>query len=100
MVSSDQPAEPRLVVGAHARRNSVRRRAARSAQVRQARAAYEANVASYRQTVLSGFEQVEDQIATLRILEQQAVVEEAAVKAAREAEALTLNQYKAGTVPY
>jgi NodT family efflux transporter outer membrane factor (OMF) lipoprotein len=73
---------------------------ARRAEVRQARAAYEANVASYRQTVLSGFEQVEDQIATLRILEQQAVVEESAVKAAREAEALTLNQYKAGTVPY
>jgi NodT family efflux transporter outer membrane factor (OMF) lipoprotein len=73
---------------------------ARSAQVRQARAAYDANVATYRQTVLSGFEQVEDEIATLRILEQQAVVEEAAVKAAREAEALTLNQYKAGTVPY
>jgi len=73
---------------------------ARSAQVRQARAAYDANVAAYRQTVLSGFAQVEDQIATLRILEQQAVVEEAAVKAAREAEALTLNQYKAGTVPY
>jgi NodT family efflux transporter outer membrane factor (OMF) lipoprotein len=73
---------------------------ARSAQVRQARAAYESNTATYRQTVLSGFEQVEDQIATLRILEQQAVVEESAVKAAREAEALTLNQYKAGTVPY
>jgi outer membrane protein TolC len=36
----------------------------------------------------------------LRVLEQQAVIEEAAVKAAREAEALTLNQYKAGTVPY
>ena len=72
----------------------------RRAQVAQARAAYESNVASYRQTVLSGFEQVEDQIATLRILEQQAVVEEEAVKAAREAEALTLNQYKAGTVPY
>jgi NodT family efflux transporter outer membrane factor (OMF) lipoprotein len=73
---------------------------ARGAEVRQARAAYQSNVASYRQTVLSGFEQVEDQIATLRILEQQAVVEESAVKAAREAEALTLNQYKAGTVPY
>jgi NodT family efflux transporter outer membrane factor (OMF) lipoprotein len=73
---------------------------ARRAQVAQARAAYEANVANYRQTVLSGFEQVEDQIATLRILEEQAVVEEAAVKAAKEAETLTLNQYKAGTVPY
>jgi outer membrane protein TolC len=68
--------------------------------VRQAHAAYQADVASYRQTVLAGIEQVEDQIATLRILEQQAGVEDAAVKAAREAEALTLNQYKAGTVPY
>jgi len=72
----------------------------RRAQVAQARAAYEASVANYRQTVLSGFEQVEDEIATLRILEQQAVIEESAVKAAREAELLTLNQYKAGTVPY
>jgi NodT family efflux transporter outer membrane factor (OMF) lipoprotein len=72
----------------------------RHAQVAQARAAYEASVDNYRQTVLSGFEQVEDQIVTLRILEQQAVIEEEAVKAAREAEVLTLNQYKAGTVPY
>jgi len=72
----------------------------RRAQVAQARAAYEANVAAYRQTVLAGFEQVEDEIVTLRVLEQQAVVEEAAVAAAREAEKLTLNQYKAGTVPY
>jgi NodT family efflux transporter outer membrane factor (OMF) lipoprotein len=72
----------------------------RRAQVAQARAAHDASVATYRQTVLSGFQQVEDEIATLRILEQQAVVEEEAVKAAREAEALTLNQYKAGTVPY
>ena len=70
------------------------------AQVAQARAAYEASVASYRQTVLSGFQQVEDEILTLRVLEQQAVVETAAVAAAREAETLTLNQYKAGTVPY
>ena len=73
---------------------------ARRAQVKQARAVYDQNVASYRQTVLSGLQQVEDQMATLRILEQQSVVEESAVKAAREAEALTLNQYKAGTVPY
>jgi NodT family efflux transporter outer membrane factor (OMF) lipoprotein len=72
----------------------------RRAQVAQARAAYEANVAAYRQTVLAGFEQVEDEIVTLRVLEQQSVVEEAAVAAAREAEKLTLNQYKAGTVPY
>lgn len=72
----------------------------RRAQVAQARAAYEANVATYRQTVLAGFQQVEDEIVTLRILEQQAVVEDAAVAAAIEAERLTLNQYKAGTVPY
>jgi NodT family efflux transporter outer membrane factor (OMF) lipoprotein len=72
----------------------------RRAQVAQARAAYEANVAAYRQTVLAGFQQVEDEIVTLRVLEQQSVVEEAAVAAAKEAETLTLNQYKAGTVPY
>jgi NodT family efflux transporter outer membrane factor (OMF) lipoprotein len=72
----------------------------RRAQVAQARAAYDASVAAYRQTVLFGFEQVEDEIVTLRVLEQQAVVEDAAVAAAKEAERLTLNQYKAGTVPY
>jgi NodT family efflux transporter outer membrane factor (OMF) lipoprotein len=72
----------------------------RRAQVAQARAAYQASIANYRQTVLSGFEQVEDEIVTLRVLEQQAVVEDAAVAAAIEAEKLTLNQYKAGTVPY
>jgi len=72
----------------------------RRAQVAQARAAYDANVAAYRQTVLASFQQVEDEIVTLHVLEQQSVVEEAAVAAAREAEKLTLNQYKAGTVPY
>jgi NodT family efflux transporter outer membrane factor (OMF) lipoprotein len=72
----------------------------RRAQVAGARAAYDASVAAYRQTVLSGFQQVEDEIVTLRVLEQQAVVEDAAVAAAKEAERLTLNQYKAGTVPY
>ncbi len=72
----------------------------RRAQVAQARAAYDASVDDYRQTVLSAFEQVEDDVVTLRVLEQQSGIEDAAVKAAREAEALTLNQYKAGTVPY
>jgi NodT family efflux transporter outer membrane factor (OMF) lipoprotein len=72
----------------------------RRAQVAQARAAYAASIATYRQTVLDGFEQVEDELVTLRVLEQQAVIEDAAVAAAREAERLTLNQYKAGTVPY
>jgi NodT family efflux transporter outer membrane factor (OMF) lipoprotein len=72
----------------------------RRAQVAQTRAAYDVSVDNYRQTVLAGFEQVEDEIVTLRVLEQQAVIEDAAVAAAREAEKLTLNQYKAGTVPY
>jgi NodT family efflux transporter outer membrane factor (OMF) lipoprotein len=72
----------------------------RRAQVAAARAAYEGTVDTYRQTVLAGFQQVEDELVTLRVLEQQAGIEEAAVAAAREAEKLTLNQYKAGTVPY
>ena len=72
----------------------------RRAQVAQARAAYEISVDNYRQTVLNAFQQVEDEIATLRILEQQAQIDEASVSAARQAEALTLTQYKAGTVPY
>ncbi|MBS0420401.1 MAG: efflux transporter outer membrane subunit [Proteobacteria bacterium] len=72
----------------------------RRAQVAQARAAHDISVDNYRQTVLSALQQVEDDITTLRVLEQRAVIEDAAVKAAREAETLTLNQYKAGTVPY
>jgi NodT family efflux transporter outer membrane factor (OMF) lipoprotein len=72
----------------------------RRAQVAQARAAYDASVDNYRQTVLSGFQQVEDQVVTLRVLEKEQVIEDATVAAAREAEKLTLNQYKAGTVPY
>jgi NodT family efflux transporter outer membrane factor (OMF) lipoprotein len=72
----------------------------RRAQVAQARAAYEQQVDNYRQAVLASLQQVEDDIVTLRVLEQRAVIEDATVKAAREAETLTLNQYKAGTVPY
>ena len=73
---------------------------ARGAAVDAARASYDQTVAEYRQTVLLAFEQVEDQLAALRILAQQADVQANAVRAAREAEAQTLNQYKAGTVAY
>jgi NodT family efflux transporter outer membrane factor (OMF) lipoprotein len=73
---------------------------ARPAQVRQARAAYDAAVATYRQTVLVALQQVEDELATLRILEQQVAVQEQTVKSANLAAQLTLNQYKAGTVAY
>lgn len=72
----------------------------RSAQVDAARASYDQSVATYRQTVLTAFQQVEDQLAALRILAQQADVQDAAVKAAEEALLLILNQYKAGTVAY
>jgi NodT family efflux transporter outer membrane factor (OMF) lipoprotein len=72
----------------------------RRAQVAQARAVYDQTVDNYRQTVLTSLQQVEDNIVTLRVLEQRAAIEEAAVKASREAETLTLNQYKAGAVPY
>lgn len=73
---------------------------ARLAQVAQARASYRESVANYRQTVLADFEQVEDQLVTLRVLEKQAVLEDQLVKASREDESLTLEQYKAGTEPY
>jgi len=72
----------------------------RKAQVRSARAAYEASVDSYRETVLGGFQQVEDQLVTLRVLENVQVIQDQAVVAAKEAERLTLEQYKSGTVNY
>jgi len=72
----------------------------RRAQTDQAIAAYDATVAQYRQTVLSGFQEVEDNLAALRILEEEAKVQEEAVRAARESVALTTNQYKAGIVSF
>ncbi len=70
----------------------------RQAQTAQAKAAYDADVASYRQTVLTAFQQVEDNLAALRILEQEGQVQDEAVKDAQKAVALETNQYKAGTV--
>jgi len=72
----------------------------RRAQTAQAVANYDASVAAYRQTVLAGFADVEDQLAALRILEREAAAQDDVVASAREALALTLNQYKAGTVSY
>ncbi len=72
----------------------------REAQVEAAKAAYDQTVADYRQTVLSGFQQVEDELSNLRILAQQAQVQDGAVKHAEESESLILNEYKAGTVDY
>ncbi|MEO7727899.1 MAG: efflux transporter outer membrane subunit [Burkholderiales bacterium] len=73
---------------------------ARRAVSKQAQAAYDANVATYRQTVLTAFQQVEDNLSALRILEQEAATQAEAVQSARQSTELTLNQYKAGTVNY
>jgi NodT family efflux transporter outer membrane factor (OMF) lipoprotein len=72
----------------------------RHAQVDLQEAAYDATVASYRQTVLTTFQQVEDQLAALRILEQEAAAEDSAVSAAQEALDIANEQYRAGTVDY
>ncbi len=71
-----------------------------TAQVEAAKASYDETVANYRGSVLTGFQQVEDELAALTILEQQGAVETKTVALAREAERLTLNQYQAGTQPY
>jgi NodT family efflux transporter outer membrane factor (OMF) lipoprotein len=70
----------------------------RQAQTAQAKAVYEQDVATYRQTVLTAFQQVEDNLAALRILEQEKAIQDAAVKDAQKAVDLETNQYKAGTV--
>jgi len=73
---------------------------ARAAQVEEARAVFDQDVANYRQTVLTAFQQVEDQLAALRILAQEADVQDKAVAAAFEAARIINNQYLAGTVAY
>jgi NodT family efflux transporter outer membrane factor (OMF) lipoprotein len=66
----------------------------------QAVAAYDASVAAYRGTVLAAFREVEDNLAALRILEQEAEVQAGAVRAAEQSLELAINQYKAGIVTY
>ena len=72
----------------------------RDATIRAAQASYDGSVATYRQTVLTAFQQVEDQLSTLRILQQQAVAEAEAVRAAGHSRDIALNEYRAGTVAY
>lgn len=70
------------------------------AQKHQAVALWEASVANYRQTVLTGFEQVENDLASLGVLQQEAEVQWRAVVSARRARDVAENQYEAGTVNY
>lgn len=66
----------------------------------QAIAAYDGQVAEYRQTVLAGFQEVEDNLAALRILAEEARYLEEATRAARQSVELTTNQYNAGIVSF
>ncbi len=73
-----------------------RRRAAND----QAVAAYDATVANYRAAVLTGFREVEDNLVALRVLEEEAALQDEAVKSAEQSLTHALNQYKAGIVTY
>ena len=72
----------------------------RSAQKAQAIAAYDETVANYRSTVLNGFQDVEDNLAALDLLAQEAAFQDEAVKAAQQSAAIAVNQYKAGTTSF
>lgn len=70
------------------------------AQLQAAKASYDQGVANYRQTVLTAFQQVEDQLAAIRILAREAERYREAVKEARDAVGFYLNQYRVGTVAF
>ena len=72
----------------------------RSARTAQAEAAYDAAVAQYKATVLDGFQQVEDQLALLRLLDQEATLQDQAVRSSQQAEQSALAQYRVGTLSY
>ncbi len=72
----------------------------RSATVAQYRAVYNGDVAAYRQTVLNAFQQVEDGIATLRVLSHQLERQHQAVQAAQQYATIALARYQTGIDPY
>jgi NodT family efflux transporter outer membrane factor (OMF) lipoprotein len=72
----------------------------RTSQKEQAIASYDQAVATYRSTVLTGFQEVEDNLATLTLLAQAATVQQEAVAAAQQSATIALNQYRAGTSSY
>lgn len=73
---------------------------ARRAQKAQAVAAWEVEVAIYRQAVLAAFGEVEDNLAALRILEEESAVQREALSAARQSLQIISNQYQAGIVSF
>jgi NodT family efflux transporter outer membrane factor (OMF) lipoprotein len=66
----------------------------------EAKAGYDSSVASYRETVLSAFQQVEDNLAALRILEQEAGTQAVAVQAAQRSLSLSTTRYEGGVTSY
>jgi NodT family efflux transporter outer membrane factor (OMF) lipoprotein len=72
----------------------------RNSQVEHARAVYDENVAAYRQSVLTGYQEVEDNLAAQRILGSEARAQDDAVNAAEQSLTVTINQYQAGIVSY
>src|SRR5690606_9013551 len=73
---------------------------ARRAQLEEARAIYDEQVANYRLTVLQALQEVEDFLVQLRVLEQEQETQGRALAAARESLELTRNQYNAGMIDY
>ncbi len=73
---------------------------ARRAQVRASRAAYDESVATYRQTVLTAFQGVEDELSALHVYQQEQDVLLHTEASARQAVQLDLNQYREGTIDY
>jgi NodT family efflux transporter outer membrane factor (OMF) lipoprotein len=72
----------------------------RRAQVANALAGYDISVANYRQSALTAFQEVEDNLATLRVLEQESAKQHEASVAAENSLQLSLNRYKGGLVTY
>jgi NodT family efflux transporter outer membrane factor (OMF) lipoprotein len=72
----------------------------RKQALHQAEAKEESAAADYRQTVLSGFQDVEDNLSSVRVLTDEAGVQQRAVDASSRAEQLTLTRYKAGATDY
>jgi NodT family efflux transporter outer membrane factor (OMF) lipoprotein len=72
----------------------------RHAATAEAQAAYQQTIANYRQTVLTAFQDVEDNLAAQRILQQEASTEDDAVAAAQHSLDLSLNRYKGGVTSY
>lgn len=72
----------------------------RQGALEQAQATYDAAVAAYRQSVLTAFQNVEDNLAALRVLEQEAQQQAAAVTAAERSLELAINQYQGGITNY